>query len=117
MSESTQDCDIAVFMEIYSVRGYEPRILRNAQERSSSDIAFWTRGSERCPKKSTKKMYSHARCRVGRDSIFVIFRCAFLKGINISCRAPTRSLTENMMEVLSRPVGAGSDVPMTRKRV
>ena len=66
---------------------------------------------------STKKRYSHTFFFDGRDSIFVRFILFFLNGTSISWSAPTLSFTENMIDVLSLPVGLFSVFPMTRNLV
>ncbi len=89
----------------------------NRQRLLTSSAAFLTRSSSICPSMSTKNMYSQAFRREGRDSILVMFRPWEANGRNKSYRAPTLSLTDNISDVLSRPVRSGAFCDSTRKRV
>ena len=66
------------------------------------------RGSEGCPTKSMKKVYSHWPWRAGRDSNRVMETPCCLSGTSRSCSAPGRLVTETAKLVQSVPEAAGA---------
>ena len=67
-----------------------------------------------------KNTYSHSAllmARAGRDSMRVMLTPFSASGVSSACTAPGLFSADMTSEVRSRPVGAGSSVPSTRKRV